>query len=88
MGLMNPPDSKTDPVEYFRMFTESPHRKSLLLILVEETNRYTDQYTSNHPKTNSRTHESYETDTSNMAAFLCLHGHFNWHCHSALTKSY
>jgi hypothetical protein len=72
MGPKDPPSPEANPVEYFRMFTEPSQGKSLLEILVEETNRYAQQYFNNesfHPKTNNW----YETDISEMSAFLGLY---------------
>ncbi|XP_062579768.1 piggyBac transposable element-derived protein 4-like [Saccostrea cucullata] len=75
MGPVNPPDVEAPPVEYFNKLCVPDDGRSLIDILVEETNRYAGQVISSQrdPKPYSRNHKWSDTNNSEMAAYLGLY---------------
>ena len=76
MGPVNPPFVDADPLQYFELLANPTEGKSLLDILVEETNRYAGQQINSpnyHPKPHSRSQDWYDTNVSEMSAFLGLY---------------
>ncbi|KAK3108291.1 hypothetical protein FSP39_004996 [Pinctada imbricata] len=75
-GPASPPNADSSPLEYFNNLTIPNEGKSLIKILVDETNRYANQYLNNsnyNPKPHSRTLDWHETDEEEMSAFLGLY---------------
>ncbi|XP_061190378.1 piggyBac transposable element-derived protein 4-like [Saccostrea echinata] len=75
MGPVNPPDVEAPPVEYFNKLSVPDVGRSLIDILVQETNRYAGQVLSSQrdPKPYSRNHKWSDTNHSEMSAYLGLY---------------
>ncbi|XP_062609964.1 piggyBac transposable element-derived protein 4-like [Saccostrea cucullata] len=76
MGPVSPPGVDASPVEYFHKLTVPEEGRNLIEILVEETNRYADQFLSNpqySPKPYSRSLQWSETNVDEMSAYLGLY---------------
>ena len=71
-----------DPLRYFELVANPTEGKFLLEILVEETNRYAGQQINSpnyNPKPHSWSQDWYDTNVSEMSAFLGLYsvnGHY------------
>lgn len=76
MGPVNPPTTDAPPVDYFHKLTIPDEGRNLIQILVEETNRYANQFLANHqynPKPFSRTLKWYDTNVAEMSAYIGLY---------------
>lgn len=76
MGPVNPPVNDAPPVDYFHKLTVPDEGRNLIEILVEETNRYANQFLSNpqyNPKPFSRTLKWHDTNVEEMSAYLGLY---------------
>ena len=65
-----------DPLRYFELVANPTEGKFLLEILVEETNRYAGQQINSpnyNPKPHSWSQDWYDTNVSEMSAFLGLY---------------